>query len=72
MSESMLQALNGQANAIYDAYVQGNKSTARAMLNQIPHKRTAYVVMVMVAQANVSEEPLAMNRVWQLVSSVTS
>jgi hypothetical protein len=42
------------------------------MLNQIPHKRTAYVVMVMVAQANVSEEPLAMNRVWQLVSSVTS
>lgn len=51
MNTTMLSALRDQAGAIYNAWINGNKSTARAMLHQVPHDRTAYVVMTMTVIA---------------------
>lgn len=51
MNTTVLSALREQANAIYQSWLNGNKSTARAMLHQVPHDRTAYVVMTMTVLA---------------------
>lgn len=48
---TMLTALRDQAGAIYQAWINGNKATARAMLAQVPHERTAYVTMTMTVLA---------------------
>jgi hypothetical protein len=48
---TMLEALRDQAGAIYNAWINGNKATAAAMLSQVPHHRTAYVVMTMTVLA---------------------
>ena len=50
-NETMTAALRDQAGAIYNAWINGNKATARAMLAQVPHTRTAYVVMTMTVLA---------------------
>lgn len=42
---SVEEALQLQAREMYDTYVNGNKSTARAMANNIPKNRIAYVCM---------------------------
>lgn len=44
---TMLEALRDQAGAIYRTWIGGNDSSARAMLAQVPHHRTAYVVFTM-------------------------
>lgn len=48
---TMLTALRDQAGAIYNCWINGNKATAAAMLHQVPHDRTAYVVMTMTVLA---------------------
>jgi len=48
---TMTAALRDQAGAIYNAWLNGNKATARAMLAQVPHERTAYVTMTMTVLA---------------------
>lgn len=44
---TMLSALREQAGAIFETLCAGNVSTATAMLAQVPHHRTAYVVFTM-------------------------
>lgn len=48
---TMLTALHDQAGAIYNCWINGNKATAAAMLRQVPHDRSAYVVMTMTILA---------------------
>lgn len=44
----VIAALHGQAAAILGAVTLGNISTAKAMFNQIPEKRKAYVTMLLI------------------------
>ena len=46
-NSTTLNTLRDQAIDIYSRWVNGNTSTAIAMLHQIPNDRTAYVVMTM-------------------------
>jgi len=48
---TMTAELRNQAAAIYNAWINGNKVTAHAMLSQVPRERTAYVTMVMTVLA---------------------
>lgn len=48
---TLSDALRQQAMAVYAAFRDGHESTALAMLNQIPHERTAYAVMTMTVHA---------------------
>lgn len=48
---TMTAALRDQAGAIYNAWINGNKAMARAMLAQVPPERTAYVTMTMTVLA---------------------
>lgn len=48
---SVSAALREQAAAIYSAFCAGNISAASAMLNQVPHERTAYVVFTLTVHA---------------------
>jgi hypothetical protein len=52
----MEYTLRAQAQAIYDAYVLGNKATARAMFAQVPHQRKAYVTMWFMGVAATSDD----------------
>jgi hypothetical protein len=47
----MMTALREQASAIYNCWINGNESTAATMLHQVPHDRTAYVVLMMTVLA---------------------
>ena len=51
MHVSTRTALIGQAQAIYQTWRDHHFSTAEAMLNLVPHHRTAYVVMFMTQAA---------------------
>lgn len=50
-SSSVTATLREQAATIYNTWLAGHLSTAKAMLSQIPHERTAYVVMTMTILA---------------------
>lgn len=48
---TMLEALRQQAGAIYQNWLNGNISSAGAMVSQVPLKRQPYVVMAMTILA---------------------
>lgn len=62
------ETLKQLAVSIYDQYELGNKSTARAMLNNVLHRRKAYVTMYLILHAQAQgQEYLA----YSLIVSVT-
>lgn len=46
LNPTVKQELAKQANEIWGQYKNGNKSTARAMFNQVPEKRKAWMAVV--------------------------
>jgi hypothetical protein len=68
LSALVEQALQAQARAIINAVINGNWSTARAMLRQVPDTRKCYIVMWLYEYAG---EPGAKNSVDQLIMQVT-
>ena len=48
---TLSQTLREQAGSIYAMWKEGHKSTAHAMLMQVPQERTAYVVFTMTVLA---------------------
>lgn len=68
MPPSAEQALQELASAILDAYELGNKSTARAMFNNVLNKRKAYVTMWLMIHAQQRRQT---GSVYALVCSVT-
>lgn len=48
---TLSQTLREQASSIYHTWRDGHKTTAHAMLNQVPRERTAYVVFTMTVLA---------------------
>lgn len=68
LNRSMEVALQDQARSIWQTYCDGNKSTARVMLNGIPHQRKCYVTAwVMGIAADEDQQAKA----YQLIVSVT-
>lgn len=65
---SVEEALQAQSKAILHAYMMGNKSTARAMMNSIPEKRIAYVTMWLF---NLADNDGVHDQVARLICSVT-
>lgn len=51
LNTTLADVLREQAGAIYRCWIGGHEHTARAMLRQVPHDRTAYVVMTMTVLA---------------------
>jgi hypothetical protein len=51
MHHATLDALIKQAGSIYEAWINGNVSTAQAMLHQVPPDRISYVTMTMTVLA---------------------
>lgn len=51
LNTTMAEVLRDQAGAIYRTWIGGHEHTARAMIHQVPHHRTAYVVMTMTVIA---------------------
>lgn len=43
-NETVIHELKSLISRIYHQWVNGNKSTARAMINQVPKDRLAYIV----------------------------
>jgi hypothetical protein len=68
VNPSVGTALRDQASAIWKAYVEGNKSTARVMFSQVRHERKAYVTMWLMGVAANDEE---FQKVVQFILSVT-
>ncbi len=63
-------ALRDQAAAIYQTWIEGNVLTAQAMLNQVPHERTAYVVFTLTVLA-VHEGPHTQHALSRFIKAVT-
>lgn len=71
LNPSVSAALREQAAAIFSAWVQGNISTASAMLSQVPHERTAYVAFTLAVMA-VHEGPHTQYAMAKFMEGVTS
>ena len=63
------QALQQLASDILDQYDLGNKSSARAMLNNVLHKRKAYVTMWLMIHAQQRKQT---GDAYSLICSVTT
>lgn len=65
---SVESALQTQASDILTTYLNGNKSTARAMLNQVQEGRQLYVSMWVQIHA---QQQAQMQAAYRLICSVT-
>lgn len=65
---TLSETLRQQASSIYRTWYEGNKSTAHAMLNQVPPKRIAYVVFTLTILAIADGEQHAMSHFMEAVT----
>lgn len=70
LHRTISEALRQQAGAIYQTWIEGNVATAQAMLNQVPHERTAYVVFTLTVLA-VHEGPHTQHAMSHFMEAVT-
>jgi len=67
---TMMETLRAQAAAIYNSWIEGHANTASAMLRQVPHERTAYVVFNLSVLA-VHEGPHTQYAMSKFIEGVT-